>query len=106
MPPQNPSPESKTRGHLREAVKTYTQVEKVAQIALVLPSAVLIGWLGGTWLGNHFHQPWMALVGFLLGCIAGFSSVIRMAMTMVNVPEKGSGGDADPKPPSSGDDSR
>ncbi len=91
MPPQNPTPESKTRGHLREALKTYTQVEKVGQIALVLPSAVLIGWLGGTWLGNHFHQSWMALVGFLLGCIAGFSSVIRMAMGLVNVPEKRSG---------------
>lgn len=113
MPYDNPTPERKTRGGLGEAVKTYVQVEKVGQIALVLPSAVLIGWLGGAWLDGHFHQSWMTITGFLLGCVAGMTSAIRMAMTLVAEPKKNAGQgsdslgpgslDPDSKNPSSGD---
>jgi ATP synthase protein I len=96
MPLNNPAPERKTGGKLHEAVKTYVQVEKVGQIALVLPSAVLIGWLGGVWLDGHFHQSWMTITGFLLGCAAGMTSVIRMAMTLVAEPKKNGAARADP----------
>jgi len=88
MPYHNPIPERKDRGSLSGAVKTYVQVEKIAQIAFVLPSAVLIGWLGGAWLDGHFHQSWMAITGFVLGCIAGFTTTIRMAMDLVKDPKK------------------
>ena len=81
----------KKRSGLGEAVGTYVQVEKIAQIALVLPCAVLIGWLGGTWLDHRFHQTWMTLTGFILGCIAGFTSSIRMAMALVKDPGKKAG---------------
>jgi F0F1-type ATP synthase assembly protein I len=57
------------------------QAEKVVQIALVLPSAVLIGWLGGAWLAGRLHHPWITLVGFTLGSVAGMVSAIRMAMS-------------------------
>jgi F0F1-type ATP synthase assembly protein I len=96
MPNDNPTPVRKTGGKLHEAVKTYVQVEKVGQIALVLPSAVLIGWLGGVWLDSHFHQSWMTLTGFLLGCVAGMTSVIRMAMTLVAEPKKNDAARAGP----------
>jgi ATP synthase protein I len=91
MPYHNPIPERKSRGDLPEAVKSYIQVEKIAQIAFILPSAVLIGWLGGTWLDNHFHQSWMTITGFILGCIAGFTTTIRMALELVADPKKKSG---------------
>lgn len=103
MPYDNPTPERKTGGKLHEAVKTYVQVEKVGQIALVLPSAVLIGWLGGVWLDGHFHQSWMTITGFLLGCVAGMTSVIRMAMTLVAEPKKNGGPGSDSKNPPSSD---
>jgi F0F1-type ATP synthase assembly protein I len=88
MEQRDPSTDGKNRGGLADVAKTYVQVEKIAQIGLVLPSAVLIGWLGGTWLDSHLHQSWMAITGFLLGCIAGMTSAIRMAMAMVADPAK------------------
>lgn len=88
MPYHNPIPERKDKSGLSGAVKTYVQVEKIAQIAFVLPSAVLIGWLGGSWLDSHFHQSWMTITGFVLGCIAGFTTTIRMALDLVKDPKK------------------
>ena len=93
MPYHNPIPEPKTKGNLGEVAKTYVQVEKIAQIAIVLPCAVLIGWLGGAWLDSHLHQSWITLVGFIMGCIAGMTSAIRMAMAMVAEPKGKSGTD-------------
>jgi F0F1-type ATP synthase assembly protein I len=103
MPSDNPTPERKTRGGLAEAAKTYVQVEKVAQIAFVLPCAVLIGWLGGVWLDNHFHQSWMTITGFLLGCVAGMTTAIRMAMALVQEPKKNAGPHSDSSKPPTGD---
>ena len=83
---------------LADAAKSYIQVEKVAQIGLVLPCAGLIGWLGGAWLDGHFHPHWMTITGFLLGCVAGMTTAIRMAMQLVADPAKkrnpGDGSDA------------
>jgi len=79
------------------------QVEKIAQIAFVLPCAVCIGWLGGMWLDQHFHQDWMTLVGFILGCVAGMSSAIRMALDMVKDPKRGPAAEQGPKDAGSGD---
>jgi ATP synthase protein I len=61
-------------------VQGLVQAEKVVQIALVLPSAVLIGWLGGAWLAGRLHHPWITLAGFMLGSVAGMISAIRMAI--------------------------
>lgn len=92
-----------TRGGLADAAKTYIQVEKIAQIGLVLPCAVLIGWLGGTWLDGHFHQSWMTLTGFLLGCVAGMTSAVRMAMALVSDSAKKRNQDGGSKTPQGGD---
>ena len=89
MADHRPNPDENQGSTLAQAAKTYVQVEKIAQIALILPSAVLIGWLGGAWLDGHFHQSWMTITGFLFGCVAGFTSVIRMAMGLVNEPRTG-----------------
>jgi ATP synthase protein I len=80
MPFNNPIPDSKPRGKTSMGVAGLVQAEKVVQIALVLPSAVLIGWLGGAWLAGRLHQPWITLAGFTLGSIAGMVSAIRMAI--------------------------
>lgn len=54
------------------------EAEKLMQIALILPSAVFVGWLGGAWLDKHLHQSWIALVGMVFGGIAGMFSVFRL----------------------------
>jgi hypothetical protein len=83
MPFNNPIPKRKRDEQDSGGVQSYVQMEKVIQIAIVLPVAVLIGWLGGAWLANRFHQPWMTLAGFVLGSVAGLSSAIRLAVMFV-----------------------
>ena len=53
--------------------------ESMIQFAISLPAACLIGWLAGTWLDKHLHQAWMAVTGLLLGAVAGFVQIFRMA---------------------------
>lgn len=88
MPEQNPMPERRSRGKESSGLQSLVQVEKITQIAVILPCAVCIGWLGGAWLDHHFHQKWMTLVGFVLGCIAGMTSAIKLAISLVNEPKK------------------
>jgi F0F1-type ATP synthase assembly protein I len=80
MPYNRPIPESKKRSKVSMGIASWVQAEKLMQIALVLPSAVLIGWAGGAWLDSRFHQKWIAVVGIILGSIAGLTSAIRLAM--------------------------
>jgi F0F1-type ATP synthase assembly protein I len=81
MPFNRPIPDRKPGDKTSMGVQGLVQAEKVVQIALVLPSAVLIGWLGGAWLAGRLHQPWITLAGFILGSIAGMVSAIRMAIS-------------------------
>ena len=87
MPFNRPIPDRKPRGKTSMGVDGLIQAEKVVQIALVLPSAVLIGWLGGAWLDSRLHQSWITLAGFTLGSIAGMVSAIRMAMSYAANPK-------------------
>jgi F0F1-type ATP synthase assembly protein I len=96
MPFNSPIPKRKPDEQDSGGVQSYVQTEKVVQIAIVLPVAVLIGWLGGAWLANHFHQPWMTLVGFILGSVAGISAAIRMAIAFGGGPDKGGNGAGKP----------
>jgi ATP synthase protein I len=42
--------------------------------------STVIGMLGGRWLDEKLHSdPWLMLVGLLLGVVAGFRSLIRTA---------------------------
>lgn len=93
MPFHNPIPgrenNDKLSKGMRSGLQSVVQVEKISQIAFILPVAVLIGWLGGAWLDQHFHQSWMTLTGFILGSIAGMTSAIKLALSMVNEPKNG-----------------
>lgn len=80
MPYNNPVPESKTRGKAAGGLQSLVQAEKLMQIAFVLPSAMIIGWLAGAWAGAKLHQPWMTVAGVIFGCVAGLYYVIRLAM--------------------------
>ena len=55
------------------------KAESMVQIALVLPAACVIGGLGGTWLDKHFGTHWIAVAGILLGALAGFIQIYRLA---------------------------
>jgi F0F1-type ATP synthase assembly protein I len=63
------------KGALGDLVKA----ESMIQLAIALPAGCVIGWLGGSWLDHHFHQSWIAIVGIVLGAIAGFVQIFRTA---------------------------
>lgn len=63
------------KGALGDLVKA----ESMIQLAIALPAGCVIGWLVGSWLDHHFHQDWIAIVGILLGAVAGFVQIFRTA---------------------------
>lgn len=50
----------------------------ILQISLTMLVPILLCVLGGAWLDRHFGTKWIAIVGFVLGAIAGFQNVYRL----------------------------
>jgi len=88
MPFHRPIPNAKPRPGSSTGFGAMVEAEKLMQVAFVLPSAVVIGWLGGAWLDHLFHQKWIAIAGIVLGSISGLSFVIQMAFAaMKKIPD-------------------
>jgi len=77
-------------------IQTLVQAEKLFQIAILLPSAAFIGWLGGAWLDSKLHQSWIALAGIVFGGISGLVYVIRLVITPGGGDSKGGKGTTGP----------
>ena len=96
-----PIPGRDGHGKSSTVVSAIVQAEKLVQIALILPCAAFIGWLGGAWLGSHLHASWLGGLGAAFGGAAGLVYVIRLALDAVKTPssdggnrtEKGNGGE-------------
>jgi F0F1-type ATP synthase assembly protein I len=55
-------------------------VSFLAQLGFTIAGCIIIGVLFGVWLDGFFNtQPWLTLVGSLLGLAAAFMSIIRIA---------------------------
>ena len=64
--------DQKSKGHLGEWMR-------YANIGIEMMVSVLIGAFGGYGLDRLFHtKPWLMIVGFILGSIAGFVSLFRL----------------------------
>jgi F0F1-type ATP synthase assembly protein I len=87
MPYHNPIPERKTKSKAASGFESLVQAEKLLQVAFVLPSAMVIGWLAGAWLDSKLHQEWLTIAGIIFGCTSGLVYVVRLAMAA----EKSSG---------------
>lgn len=75
-----PIPDSKPHAKLSSGVGAIVEAEKLLQIALLLPSAAVIGWLIGAFLDHKLHQSWISIAGIVFGCISGLVYVIRMVI--------------------------
>ena len=62
-------------------IQTLIQAEKLTQIAVLLPSAALVGWLAGAWLDGKLHQTWIGLAGIVFGGISGLVYVVRLVIS-------------------------
>jgi uncharacterized membrane protein YfcA len=82
MPFNRPIPDDKQRSKPGGGLRAYVQAEKLMQVALVLPSAVVIGWLGGAWLGGRLHQHWMTIAGIIFGSVSGLVFLIQQAIAI------------------------
>lgn len=80
MPFNRPIPESRQGKKPSGVFDAWVQAEKLMQIAFLLPSAALIGWLVGAWLDNRLHQEWIAIFGVVFGAVSGLVGAVRMAM--------------------------
>jgi ATP synthase protein I len=74
-------PNSKPGGKKRsETMDTIIKAERLTQIAVILPAALLIGWGAGALLDKWLHQTWIYIVGVVFGAIAGMVEAVRQAL--------------------------
>jgi F0F1-type ATP synthase assembly protein I len=59
-------------------------VIRYSEIGFILPAAVLLGYLLGTAIDHWLHAKWAVIAGVMFGVIAGFISMIRMALRSDN----------------------
>jgi F0F1-type ATP synthase assembly protein I len=55
------------------------QAGRYSQVAFALPAATVIGWFVGRALDRWLHTSWIYLAGLLIGIVAGFIELIRVA---------------------------
>jgi F0F1-type ATP synthase assembly protein I len=64
----------------RNKQSPWVQVGRYSQLAFVLPTALVVGWLIGAALDRWLHTTWIYLAGILLGIAAGFVDLIRTVL--------------------------
>lgn len=56
---------------------SLVRIERLIQIALVLPAATFIGWAVGLGLDHWLRLQWVSVAGLLVGVLAGFVEIVR-----------------------------
>jgi ATP synthase protein I len=77
MSPDTPDPDRKNSG---KKENFWVQTARYSQLAVVLPAALVVGWLIGAALDRWLHTTWLYLAGILVGIAAGFVELLRTAM--------------------------
>jgi F0F1-type ATP synthase assembly protein I len=77
MEQQKQGPAGKKRS---DGLDTLVKAERLTQIAVVLPAAVLVGWGAGALLDKWLHTQWIYIAGVVLGAIAGMVEAVRQAL--------------------------
>lgn len=80
MAGHEPTSDRKPRSRAAGGIESLVQAEKLMQIAFILPSSMIVGWLLGAWAASRLHQSWLTVAGVIFGCVAGLVYVIRLAM--------------------------
>jgi F0F1-type ATP synthase assembly protein I len=77
LTPADPSPD---REESSPKQNVWVQVGRYSQLALLLPSATVVGWLLGAALDRWLHTKWISILGLLLGTAGGLIEVIRTVL--------------------------
>ena len=85
-----------------ERGKQIKAFARVGALGIELAASTVIGLFGGRWLdGKLGTEPWLSIVGLILGVVAGFRSLYQTAKSenrklTETGPDRGSGSDSDP----------
>lgn len=83
-----PNPKAREENKRSDLTSTVIQAENLFQIAVLLPSSTIAGWLLGAWLDGRLHQNWIGLTGMLVGGILGILYVVRLAFQSLQQSDK------------------
>lgn len=89
MPFHRPLPDSGSGSKRSSGVDAIVKAETGIQIALILPSSVVICWLIGAWADKHFHQSWISIVGVVFGAVSGLVYIIQYVIRADREDRKG-----------------
>lgn len=64
------------------AAKGLKGYGRYGSLGLELLLSIAIGYYGGHWLDTKLGTKWIAFVGFIVGCYAGFRALFRAAKQM------------------------
>jgi F0F1-type ATP synthase assembly protein I len=78
-PEPEETPESESRAEKRER-KAWGQVAKYGELGFLLPACTFVGWAIGAGLDRWLGTKWITLTGVLVGIVAGFVQMIRVAL--------------------------
>ena len=74
--PEVPDPQEEEK----QKRNVWAQIGRYSHMGFILPAAVTVGLVIGGALDRHFSTTWIKLVGLLVGAVAGFMELIRLAM--------------------------
>jgi F0F1-type ATP synthase assembly protein I len=63
-------------------MKGMKAVGRYGAVGFELLGSIAVGYYLGVWLDKKAGTHWIAIVGFLLGCYAGFRALYRASKTM------------------------
>jgi ATP synthase protein I len=64
------------------AAKGLKSFGRYGSLGLELLLSIAVGYYGGAWLDKKLDTKWIAFVGFIVGCYAGFRALFRAAKQM------------------------
>jgi ATP synthase protein I len=91
MASQDSNPDPNRRSPSGGGFSSLVEAEKLMQVAFVLPTALVLCWIGGWWLAGRTHQKWIEIAGIVFGCIVGLVYVIQMAFAVEKKASLGDG---------------
>jgi F0F1-type ATP synthase assembly protein I len=55
----------------------WLQIGRYSHLAMALPASIVAGLIIGSALDHWLKTKWFTIVGLVLGCVAGFTELIR-----------------------------
>jgi ATP synthase protein I len=76
-------------GQKKKAVKYASNWLNASIVGIQFPVAMAIGYFWGKWMDGLFGtEPWLTIIFFILGLIAGFVNLFRITMRTAREEER------------------